>query len=89
MKAEHFQWTQGEDAVTWYESSSGNFRGFCRHCGSPLLSRFDHDRSVYGLPLGALDDDPRVKPGMHVFVGSKAPWYDITDGLPQYQTLPE
>lgn len=89
VKAEHFQWTQGEDAVTWYESSSGNFRGFCRHCGSPLLSRFDHDRSVYGLPLGALDDDPRVKPGMHVFVGSKAPWYDITDGLPQYQTLPE
>jgi hypothetical protein len=41
-----------------------------------------------GLPLGALDDDPGVKPMMHVYVGAKASWHDITDDLPQFDTLP-
>jgi hypothetical protein len=57
-------------------------------CGSPLLSRFDHDPRFYGLPLGALDDDPGIKPGFHVFVAYKAPWYDIADELPQFAELP-
>jgi len=84
-----FRWVQGEDLVTFYESSPGNHRGFCRVCGSPILSRFDQNRAVYGLPLGALDDDPLVKPMLHVFVPNKAPWHDITDGLPQFEELPE
>ena len=58
-------------------------------CGSPLLSRFDFDPSVYGLPLGTLDDDPGKKPKRHVFVAYKAPWYDITDDLPQFAELPK
>ena len=88
VKADDFRWVQGAELVTYYESSSGNHRGFCRVCGSPLLSRFDHDARYYGLPLGALDDDPGIKPGFHVFVASKAPWYDITDELPQFAELP-
>ena len=88
VKADDFRWTQGAELLTYYESSPGNHRGFCRVCGSPLLSRFDNDPSSYGLPLGALDDDPGIKPGFHVFVASKAPWYDITDELPQFAELP-
>jgi hypothetical protein len=88
VKADDFRWTQGAELVTYYESSPGNHRGFCRVCGSPLLSRFDNDPRSYGLPLGALDDDPGIKPGFHVFVASKAPWYDITDELPQFAELP-
>ena len=88
VKADDFRWTQGAELLTYYESSPGNHRGFCRACGSPLLSRFDNDPSSYGLPLGALDDDPGIKPGFHVFVASKAPWYDITDELPQFAELP-
>jgi hypothetical protein len=34
--------------------------------------------------LAILDDDPPVRPACHVFVGSKAPWFEITDDLPQY-----
>jgi hypothetical protein len=74
--------------VTYYESSPGNHRGFCRVCGSPLLSRFDYDPAFHGLPLGALDDDPGVKPKRHVFVAYKAPWFEITDDLPQFPELP-
>jgi hypothetical protein len=71
-----------------YESSQGNHRGFCRVCGTALLSRFDFDRSAFGLPLGALDDDPGVKPEMHVFVASKAPWFEITDDLLRFDDFP-
>jgi hypothetical protein len=31
----------------------------------------------------AILDNPRC--GRHVFVGSKAPWFEITDDLPQYR----
>jgi len=89
VNASDFKWLQGEELVTYFESSLGNHRGFCRVCGSPLLSRFDQNPSVFGLPLGALDDDPQVKPMLHAFVASKAPWHDITDNLPQFQELPK
>jgi hypothetical protein len=56
--------------------------------GRALDRRFDFHPSVYGLPLGALDDDPGKKPKLHVFVAHKAPWYDITDELPQFDELP-
>ena len=88
VRAADFRWVQGEDLLTWSESSPGNHRGFCRVCGSPLLSRFDFEPSFYGLPLGALDDDPGVRPKIHMFVAFKAPWFEITDDLPQYAELP-
>jgi hypothetical protein len=88
VRAADFRWVQGEDLVSYYESSPGNRRGFCRVCGSPLLSRFDRDPSFYGLPLGALDDDPGVTPKLHVFVAHKAPWFEITDALPQFSEFP-
>jgi uncharacterized protein (TIGR01244 family) len=37
----------------------------------------------YGLAMGTLDDDPGVRPQWHLYAGSKAPWYEITDSLPQ------
>jgi hypothetical protein len=40
------------------------------------------------LPIAGLDQDPGVQPQMNIFVGSKAPWYEITDGLPQYEEWP-
>jgi hypothetical protein len=88
ISAKDFRWVQGEELVTYFASSPGHHRGFCRVCGSPLISRFDHDPSSYGLALGTLDDDPGVRPGFHVFVASKAPWFEITDHLPRYPELP-
>ena len=88
VRAADFRWTQGEKLVTWYETSPGTHRGFCRVCGAKLLSRFDFAAKWYGLPLGTLDDDPGVKPGMHVFVDYKAPWFEITDPLPQHPEWP-
>jgi hypothetical protein len=35
--------------------------------------------------MGTLLDDPSIRPSAHIFVGSRAPWFSITDDLPQYQ----
>ena len=85
VNAGDFELTRGDHLLTFYESSPGNHRGFCRVCGSPILSRFDEDSTQYGLPLGALDDDPGITPMCHVFVDDKAPWHSITDDLPRFQ----
>jgi hypothetical protein len=34
---------------------------------------------------GTLVDAPSIRPSRHIFVGSKAPWFTITDDLPQHQ----
>lgn len=88
VRAKDFKFVSGEELITYFESSPGNYRGFCRVCGSPIHSKFDSNPEVFGLPLGALNEDPQIKPTLHVFVGNKAPWYEITDSLPQYEELP-
>jgi hypothetical protein len=88
VRAADFRLLCGEDLLTFFNSSTGNYRGFCRICGSPMLTKFD-DPSILSLPLGALDDDPGIRPQKHVFVASRAPWFAITDDLPQYAELPK
>jgi len=92
-----FRWLEGEQLVKYFEGASGFQRGFCSQCGSPILNRpgpnwklaaqFPGTLSEYGIPLAILDDPP-IRPECHVFVGSKAPWYEITDDLPQYPQYP-
>ena len=40
------------------------------------------DPRTHRIRLGTLDGDPDRRPLMHVTVASKAPWFEITDGLP-------
>ena len=58
-------------------------QSFCRHCGGKL-PRVDPERKLAVVPMGALDNDPGIRPREHIFVGSKAAWDGITDGLPQH-----
>jgi hypothetical protein len=79
-----FRWLAGESLLSKYESSPGETRTFCRVCGATLPTFFRDHPGHIGLPLGTLDDDPGVRPSAHVFVDSKAPWFEITDSLPQF-----
>ena len=54
----------------------------CAACGSLLYSVVREGAYVH-LALGSLFDEPSVRPTEHTFVGSKAPWFEITDDLPQ------
>lgn len=88
VRTKDFRWISGESLLTHYESSPGRLRTFCRICGSNLITKLRDNEALYGFPLGTLDTDPGVKPEAHCFVGSKAPWYEITDNLPQYEKFP-
>jgi hypothetical protein len=54
----------------------------CAICGSLLFSVVREGAYVH-VAMGSLKDDPSIRPSEHIFVGSKAPWFEITDDLPQ------
>jgi hypothetical protein len=54
----------------------------CGGCGSLLFSVVREGAYVH-VALGSLVDAPSIRPTEHIFVGSKAPWFEITDDLPQ------
>ena len=82
-----FRFTSGEDRLVRYRSSPNGVRSFCSVCGSagptpmPALG-------VTAAPAASLEGELGIKPQSHIFVGSKAPWYEITDGLPQHEAYP-
>ena len=53
-----------------------------------LLYSVVRDGKFVHVTMGTLVDDPSIRPTRHIFVGSKALWFTITDDLPQYETLP-
>jgi hypothetical protein len=56
----------------------------CSKCASLLYSLVRDGQYVH-VTMGTLIDDPAIRPSEHIFVGSKASWFTITDGLPQYE----
>ena len=64
-------------------SSVGRRRHRCGSCGSLLFSVVRGGEYVH-VALGSLADAPSIRPTEHIFVGSKAPWFEITDDLPQF-----
>lgn len=87
VAADGFRYTEGEGEIASYRQSERVTHYFCRTCGSalPISERWE---PLVGVPAGLLDDDPGIKPGAHIFVGSKAPWCDITDGIAQFEAWP-
>ena len=78
---------KGEEAIGRYRKSAETTLAFCRHCGSSLFSQKSSSGKI-NLRLGVLDDVPSQRPAFHIFVGSKAPWHQIGDDCPQFDTRP-
>ncbi len=85
VKAEAFKWIKGEDKLNEYHYNKDVIKTFCSLCGTNLISLYPNNREVFGISLGGLEGSLTAKPIAHIFVGSKASWYDIEDHLPQYQ----
>jgi hypothetical protein len=75
--------TKGGDALLTYGDDT-NHDVHCGVCGS-LLYSVVRDGAYVHVAMGTLTDDPAIRPTAHIFVGSKAPWFEITDDLPQHQ----
>lgn len=83
IEREKFAVTQGADALLIYGGEKAH-DAHCRKCGS-LLYSVVRDGAWVHVALGTLVDDPSIRPSQHIFVGSKAPWFTITDDLPQFE----
>jgi hypothetical protein len=83
-----FRFVAGEELLRSFESSPKKLRWFCSRCGSPIYSVIPAAPDVVRIRLGTLDGDPGIRPGFHIFVGSKAPWHEITDRLPRFDERP-
>ena len=83
VAASNFKLLSGEELLADFESSPGNFRVFCRGCGSPIMKRKTDDPDKIRLRLGCLEGDPGQRPLLHVFVSEKQSWTEIRDDLPQ------
>jgi hypothetical protein len=77
-----FRWSRGADVVAHFESTPGKRRYFCPRCGSHLMAAWDGAPTVI-VRVGSLDRDPGGRPVIHIWTSHRAPWFEITDSLPQ------
>lgn len=77
----------GEQHVVAYRSSPTLTRYFCGQCGSVVPG--DSWQGMVFVPAGNFDGDPGVRPVAHIFIASKAPWFELPDdGLPRFDAYP-
>lgn len=85
VKVEDFRLIGDENILTEYQSSRGNYKYFCKQCGSPIMNKKDNRPDVVRIRLGTIVSDISERPTAHIFVTSKANWDHICDDLPQFE----
>lgn len=84
-KTDNFRWVEGEDLLASYKANNGTIRQFCKECGSSMTFAPSNDiGDLIEFSLGTLDSEIDRYPDAHIFVGSKATWYEISDDLPKH-----
>jgi len=74
----------GADRALVFGDSKANHDIHCGVCGSLLFSVVSEGARAH-VTLGTLVDEAKIRPSAHIFIGDKAPWFTITDSLPQYE----
>ncbi len=83
IERDKLELTDGVDSLLVFgQEDLNNTR--CGACGSLLFSVV-RDGAYVHVAMGSLVDSPSIRPTEHIFVGSKAPWFEITDSLPQFE----
>jgi hypothetical protein len=85
-----FRLLAGEELIRVYRPAEGAaVKAFCSVCGSSLFGAHWPEGDEISIRLGALDDDPGIRPQYHSFVDSRAPWEELPDdGLQRYPGPP-
>lgn len=83
IEKQKLQLTRGKGSISIFKKNEDDIVSFCKICGSVLFSVVRNGEFAH-VPMGTLMDNPSIRPMFHIFVGSKAPWHEITDALPQY-----
>ncbi len=85
VDAAHFRIVAGTNDLTGYASSLGQTKYFCKHCGSPILSRSSSTPEHVRVRIGTIESDITERPMAHIFSTSKANWEEICGDLPQFE----
>jgi hypothetical protein len=88
IRRERLRVVKGDGAALIYGDGDAAHDVHCSTCGSLVYSVVREGAYVH-VAMGTLVDAPTIRPSGHIFVGSKAPWFEITDGLPQYREFPQ
>jgi hypothetical protein len=83
IERDKLELTDGLDSLLVFGEDDLNHTR-CGVCGSFLFSVV-RDGAYVHVAMGSLVDAPSIRPTHHIFVGSKAPWFEITDSLPQFE----
>ncbi len=89
IEQERFRVTGGAASLVRLGEEGGDHEARCRGCWARVYwTRTTPERVYVRIPYGTLIDEPALKPMAHMFVASKAPWYQILDDLPQHDGYP-
>jgi hypothetical protein len=86
IEREKLRVTKGGESLLVEGDPDAAYAMRCWECFS-LLYWTPRDE-YFRVPYGTLVDEPTLKPMAHMFVGSKAPWHEILDDLPQHDEYP-
>ena len=86
IQRDRLEVVEGADGLLVWGDDEGNHTR-CGVCGS-LLYSVVRDGGWVHVAFGSLAAEPSIRPEGHIYVGSKAPWFEITDDLPQFDELP-
>ncbi|MDO6428868.1 GFA family protein [Thalassotalea sp. 1_MG-2023] len=86
VSLKHISFTRGEALLQSYVADNNSVRKFCKCCGSSLIfeSAFNRSDNTIEVALAAFDHIEAIKPNAHIYVANKAPWFEITDNIPQF-----
>jgi hypothetical protein len=87
IPADRLKIVQGASKTMIHGEPAADHDVRCAACGS-LLYSIVRGGAYAHVTMGTMLSAPAIRPSMHIFVGSKAPWHEITDSLPQHDTLP-
>lgn len=84
VASDKFRLIAGAELLREYRSSADKARVFCSRCGSPIYSAKDDLPGVRRLRLGTVDTPVACDNVFHIFVDSKASWWDVGDAHPRF-----
>ncbi len=81
-----YRTVSGEDLIrSWDPGDGGYVKVFCSKCGGQLFTHHPDNPELLAIRMGALDEDPGIRPSAHQFTDYAAPWAPVPDdGLPRY-----
>ena len=84
-----FTLEHGAELLSSFESSPGKKRVFCKVCGSPVYSKRDSLEGVLRIRVGLINEPIDAPLHAHFYVGSKANWWPVCDGVATFEAGPD